>query len=285
MRITLLAFGLNPGVGVLHADLKARDALALDLMEVVRPRVDAYVLDLLRTHTFAARDFFETRQGVCRVLPPLTHPLSETAPVWAKAVAPVAEAVLRAIFRPEGRTPQRDRTMPTVLTGANRSAGREATRRRPWQWVAAVASDLPPACKTCGAALDEPKRAYCNGCLPERRAASLAIFATAGPEALAELRAAGADSAYGGNAGRKRRRRNAELVRAIAEWERSGGGSGAEIDFARDVLPRLQGAPLSELMQATELSVRFCSLIRRGLKVPHPRQWAALARLGGQNCQ
>ncbi len=43
---------------VLHADLKARDSLSLDLMEAVRPQVDAYVLHLLNTHAFAAKDMF-----------------------------------------------------------------------------------------------------------------------------------------------------------------------------------------------------------------------------------
>ena len=54
-RIALLAIGLDPGIGVLHADLEARDSLTLDLMEAVRPRVDAHVLGLLRTRTAAAR--------------------------------------------------------------------------------------------------------------------------------------------------------------------------------------------------------------------------------------
>ncbi|MDP9363102.1 MAG: hypothetical protein M3Q10_02520 [Chloroflexota bacterium] len=133
--------------------------------------------------------------------------------------------------------------------------------------------------------LEDSGRAYCDGCLPDCHAESLAIFATAGPKALAELRAGGADPAHGGEAGRKRGQRNAEHVRAIAEWESSRDGSEAEIDFTRDVLPRLQGVQLSALMQATGLSVRYCSLIRRGLKVPHPRHWAALARLSGRNCE
>src|SRR5829696_4065694 len=92
-RIAILSIGLDPGMGVLHADLKARDSLALDVMEPVRPEVDRFVLELLRSHTFAAREFFETRQGACRILPPLTHQLAEMTPRWIKAIAPVAEAI------------------------------------------------------------------------------------------------------------------------------------------------------------------------------------------------
>src|SRR5215204_2873361 len=92
-RTAILSIGLDPGMDVLHADLKARDSLALDVMEPARPEVDRFVPKLLRSHTLAAREVFETRQGVCRVLPPLTHRLAEMTPTWAKAVAPVAEAV------------------------------------------------------------------------------------------------------------------------------------------------------------------------------------------------
>ncbi|MDP9357432.1 MAG: CRISPR-associated endonuclease Cas1 [Chloroflexota bacterium] len=279
-RIALLAVGLDPGLGVLHADLKARDSLALDLMEAVRPKVDAYVLGLLRSHTFAARDFFETRQAACRVLPPLTHRLAETAPAWAKAVAPVAEGVSRDLFRPQGRTAQRDQTLPTLLTGANRSTGRKASRRHPEPSHPSVGPELPPACGGCGVVLDDPRRAYCDVCLPERRGETAAIFANAGPETLAKLRAKGTDPAHGGEAACKRGRRNAEHARAAGEWERANGDREPDADFARDVLPELQSVPLGTLMEATGLSLRYCSLIRRGLRVPHRRHWAALARLG-----
>jgi len=278
-RIALLAVGLDPGLGVLHADLKARDSLALDLMEAVRPRVDAYVLDLLRTHTFAARDFFETRQGVCRVLPPLTHQLAETAPAWAQAVAPLAEAVAQSLFRPDERAAKRNRTLPTLLTEANRSAGREATRRQPRRQAAPFAPALPSACRGCGLLLADPNRAYCDDCLPDQRRDSATVFASAGTEVLGKLRAQGKDPAHGGEAGRKRGRRNADHIRAIAEWEGGGTEPGDDVTFARQVLPQLRSIPLREMAEATGLSEGYCSLVRRGLKVPHRRHWAVLAQL------
>jgi hypothetical protein len=66
-------------------------------MEVVRPDVDAYVLELLCMRTVGAKDFFETREGVYRVLPPLTHVLAETGPRWAKAIGPVTEKAARTL--------------------------------------------------------------------------------------------------------------------------------------------------------------------------------------------
>jgi CRISPR-associated endonuclease Cas1 len=43
-RLAAATLGLDPGLGVLHADTIARDNLACDLMEPIRPLVDAYVL-------------------------------------------------------------------------------------------------------------------------------------------------------------------------------------------------------------------------------------------------
>jgi CRISPR-associated endonuclease Cas1 len=71
------AVGLDPGIGLLHADQKARDSLALDLMEPIRPEAERHLLDLLSTCTFRARDFNETRTGNCRLQPPLMHRLAE----------------------------------------------------------------------------------------------------------------------------------------------------------------------------------------------------------------
>ncbi len=44
-RLAAAALGLDPGLGVLHTDTSARDSLACDLMEPIRPHVDAYLLD------------------------------------------------------------------------------------------------------------------------------------------------------------------------------------------------------------------------------------------------
>src|SRR5262249_23170349 len=52
--------------------------------------------------------------------------------------------------------------------------------------------------------------------------------------------------------------------------------NGSALDYARDILPRVQGASLVTLMQATGLSRRYCWLIKTGQQVPHPRHWAAL---------
>jgi hypothetical protein len=88
-RLALLAAGLDPTLGVLHADQRNRDSFALDAMEPVRPAVDAFVLDLLEERVLTSRDFVELPNGVCRVRAPLTHDLALTLPRWRQLVAPV----------------------------------------------------------------------------------------------------------------------------------------------------------------------------------------------------
>ena len=50
-RLAIWALGLDPGLGVLHADSQVRDSLAFDVMEPVRPKVDAYLLDWISRET------------------------------------------------------------------------------------------------------------------------------------------------------------------------------------------------------------------------------------------
>ncbi len=126
-RIACLAVGLDPGLGVLHADQRNRDSMALDLMEAPRPEVDAMVLDLLQGHMFRARDFYETRQGVCRVLAPLTHHLAEMGRPLRRAVAPLAEQVAR-VLEDSGRH-YCDDCLPGQKTEALSAAAARATTR------------------------------------------------------------------------------------------------------------------------------------------------------------
>jgi hypothetical protein len=55
--------------------------------------------------------------------------------------------------------------------------------------------------------------------------------------------------------------------------------------FRRDILPGLQGIPLSRIMEAMGFSRRFASLARRGLYTPHPVHYDALATLVGSRPQ
>jgi CRISPR-associated endonuclease Cas1 len=65
-RLAVLSAGLDPTLGVLHADQRNRDSFALDAMEPIRPAVDAFVLDLLEERVLTSRDFAELPNGICR---------------------------------------------------------------------------------------------------------------------------------------------------------------------------------------------------------------------------
>lgn len=165
-RVACLTVGLDPTLGIVHADYRSRNSLALDLMEVVRPRVDAYVLELLRQRTFARGDFFETRRGVCRILSPLTRELAQTLPVWAALIAPVCERVAKALTEAPGSKIER---LSTPLTRTNYTEARDAVRKRPQPDYRARALKPEPVCKHCGGGVPRRDRMYCDGCLPEIR--------------------------------------------------------------------------------------------------------------------
>jgi hypothetical protein len=139
-RIAALRMGLDPGLGVLHADQRARDSLPCDLMEAVRPKVDAFVLELLASRTFRKTDLFETREGICRLMPPFTHELAETSALWARELGPVTERVAKELFASTRRKSNMGatsnqkahskNTIPTPLTESNRSAGRYPYKRK-----------------------------------------------------------------------------------------------------------------------------------------------------------
>ena len=104
-----------------------------------------------------------------------------------------------------------------------------------------------------------------------------------GPQALAVLRAQGKDPTSGGEAGRKRGQANARRARERAEWQAVHGDGAAErAIFRKEILPRLSGIPVRQIARAAGISLRYASMIRRGLHIPHPLHYAALERLSAR---
>ncbi|WP_445185547.1 CRISPR-associated endonuclease Cas1 [Pseudonocardia sp. Cha107L01] len=100
-RLACLTVGLDPAMGFLHADAQNRDSLALDLMEILRPDVDRFVLELLSNNSpmryVSAKLFAESRDGGCRLVPPITHLIAEQSLAWARLIAPHVEHVARML--------------------------------------------------------------------------------------------------------------------------------------------------------------------------------------------
>ncbi len=61
--------GVDPDFGIIHVDKPHRTSLVFDLMELIRPIVDRILLDWILNTSFNKKDFFETREGVCRLSP------------------------------------------------------------------------------------------------------------------------------------------------------------------------------------------------------------------------
>jgi hypothetical protein len=104
----------------IHLDTPYRDSLACDLMEPVRPQVDAYFLDWISREPLKREWFFEHRDGNCRLMGSFAARLSETAPTWGRAVAPFAEWVAQTLRTPERKPASRDQRVPTRLTQRRR---------------------------------------------------------------------------------------------------------------------------------------------------------------------
>jgi CRISPR associated protein, Cas1 family len=273
-RATIAArvVGLDPGLGVLHADQLNRDSLSTDLMEPVRPVVDRYLFDLLARRRFAAADFFETRQGVCRVTPPLARELAEAALDWGRVVSRVAEDVA---WQLEARG--NARPMPTPVSGRNRSAGRDRhsqpnrSERRP--------APLAKSCRQCGAPVNA-SRVTCPGvCTDVDRSQRLATFANAGRQRAADLRGAGAAPDASQSLERMRiGERNSSLVAAARSWQATHQWPGPGT-YERDVLPWLVSVSAAAIARRTGLSRGYCQLIKRGEAVPHPMWWETIGEL------
>ncbi|MFD9893723.1 CRISPR-associated endonuclease Cas1 [Amycolatopsis sp. NPDC059027] len=71
--------GLDPLLGLSHRDTDKRPSMVLDLVEPIRPMVDAAVLDWVRCQTFTAKDFTESETGVMRLSRTIHEEVAELA--------------------------------------------------------------------------------------------------------------------------------------------------------------------------------------------------------------
>ena len=264
-RLAAAALGLDPGIGILHVDTDARDSLACDLMEGVRVQIDAYVLQWLLHEPLHREWFFEQRNGNCRLMGSFVAKLSETAPTWRRAVAPVAEW-LAAALSSTVRTPARQPVPATPLTQRRRREAKDALS------TPMIAPPRPPrVCGRCGAPLERANRDHCADCGKVVATESLIACAERGRIAShnpdAEARRAAA------------LKRNLAAQRA---WEKSEQpGRITKQTYVEQIQPRLADVTLSMLTSALGVSKPYAINIRQGRRRPHPRHWLALAQLVG----
>jgi len=159
-RLALGTLGLDPGIGVLHNDLRSRDSLACDLMEPVRPKVDELLLKLLSTSQLRREWFFEQRDGNCRLMGSFAEMLSETATMWRAAVSTFAEWIARCIWESK-LTQVRTKAPATPLTQRHKSEGRAKLNCG----VGETNRPRPVLCRGCGQ-IRISTSLVCGTCIP-----------------------------------------------------------------------------------------------------------------------
>ncbi len=286
-RIALIERGLDPGLGLFHADSANRQSLATDVMEPVRPHVDAFVLNLLRTRAFAAKDFFETREGGCRLSASLTHELAATMPTWGQLVSPYAEMITRhvVLVAKSGYLGPMIQNKPQKRS-LNRGRLKIRTAKIALPSIPKAPTALPRlrnACRNCAKVLPVTDRLFCDECLPLRQAEQFREnFGNrlAGLEKLAVLRAQGRDPRDTEPVRQKRRAKASANRRAVVAWKDD--GSLERVDFTRDILPNVQRVPINILSKALQCSPSYACKIRSGKHTPHKRHWKALLQLANK---
>jgi CRISPR-associated endonuclease Cas1 len=263
-RLAAAALGLDPGLGVLHVDTPARDSLACDLMEPVRPQVDAYLLDWITRQPLKREWFSEQRDGNCRLMGPFAARLSESASIWGRAIAPIAEWVAQQLWSTTRKRTATD-LPPTHLTQTHRRAAK-GTSSIPVPVVAARVENL---CRGCGKAIN-PGREHCANCAVSPATQRLAIAARLGRAA------AQTPEALGKQADAQRRH-----SKARSSWDKSSQPAWLTPElFSQKVQPRLSNVTTSVIRSSIGVSRWYASRIRQGYR-PHPRHWQNLAQLLG----
>lgn len=261
-RLAAAAVGLDPGIGMLHVDAPARDSLACDIMEAVRPSVDAWLLDWITREPFRRSDFFEERNGNCRLLKTLTVKLGETTSIWSKLVAPWTECVAHTLWATTSRAGRAP--IPTRLTQQHRREAKGGSA------VATVAIPKPErACRGCGKSI-RAGRSDCGTCAIEGatkrliEAARIGRLAAHTPEALAKE----------GNTQRQH-------AKARSSWATSSRLPWLTPEmYSEKIQPRLAQVSTSAIAKQIGVSRWYAGKIRQGYR-PHPRHWHMLSVLAG----
>ena len=103
-KISAVAAGLDPMIGFLHANQPERATLVYDLIEPLRPLVDACILKLLKNHNFTPKDFVLLQTGVCRLHPMLAKFIAKEI-LQAKFGDSAAKSVVEVLWKsiPKGQ--------------------------------------------------------------------------------------------------------------------------------------------------------------------------------------
>jgi len=266
-RLAIAALGLDPGLGFLHFDSRTRDSLACDVMEPVRPQVDAYLLAWLRREPLRKEWFFEQRDGNCRLMGSFAARLTETSVTWSRAVAPFAEWVARSLWTTLS-TPASRRAPATRLTQGHRRVAKGAAPT-----VNPPSPPRPPAvCRMCGTGIRFGRR-YCPPC-------NLIIAR----ESMIEAAKLGRVKGHSAEARARQADKQRGHAVAVKSWNPSDKPDWLTEEVYREkIQPKLSAVTVRAISSKLGISDPYAAEIRAGRYLPHPRHWQILANLTGVN--
>jgi len=191
--------------------------------------------------------------------------LSETAPLWRKAIAPIAEKAASMFWKSRAK-PSAVRQIATRLTQTSRSKGRDAYRK-------ALALQAPPEplenrCSLCGEPIRKDAQC-CAGCAPLVSRAR-----------LLQVSKLGRIATHTPTAEARRSATQLRQVAALKKWNPSDLPGWLDRDFyRRRILPKLPGVTIKKIGLTLHVSRPYAAMIRKGTQIPHPRHWLVLAQL------
>jgi hypothetical protein len=262
-RLAIAALGLDPEMGVLHMDTINRDSFACDLMETIRPDVDAYVLNRILRQPLKRNWFFEERNGNCRLMVDLASQLAETCSTWARLVAPLAEWAVKEIA-----STTRTTRKPTPATRLTQNRKRKLTGGT---FISSPKNSvrLQNMCRICG---NEIRNGIdqCRFCAVEVSTRRLTRVATEGRVV-----------SHTDEAEAKRSKTQLANHATLQEWSASDQPSWLTAKFYTEKMqPLIADLSSSAIVRHLSVSRGYANEIRRG-RVPHPRHWLTLAKLVG----
>jgi len=190
--------------------------------------------------------------------------LSETAPTWGRAVAPIAEWVAQSLWTSVRKITRRDHILPTRLTQSQRSAGRGN------EFIVDTPAPHPKnVCPSYGATTRLGR--HCPKCGREISREKLIELAKAGRVAAQSPKARKKHSAT--------QRRHEAAKRA---WVASPKPTWPDENvYVQQIQPNLPAITISAIASTLRVSESYAADIRGGRHRPHPRHWQMLAKLVG----
>ena len=195
---------------------------------------------------------------------PFAVRLSETASIWRRAVAPVAEWIAKQFWSTTQKRTQSTHA-PTHLTQAHR---REAKGGSP-ETIVRVAQQRENLCPGCGKKIRSESKTcvQCGVVTSTKNMLSAAMI--------------GRRTANGPAAQAKRATKARKNALAQHSWKQSDQPAWLTPElFVGKIQPLLSRVSMSAIRSALGVSKWYASKIRQGYQ-PHPRHWQALAKLAG----